>query len=191
MKRLNKLLMLGAFSLLVLGLPAIASAQYGQYDPYGRNGGYNNGQYGTYGNNGDPRSAIRDLKHRAGDFQRQLDRDLDHSRYNGSPREDQMNNLARQFKDAVNHLDNNGYNNNDRYGNNRNYNGMNRVFDLASQIDRSISRSGVSYNSRNIWSGVRSDLQTLGYNGGRYNGGYGNGRGNNNGQYNRPSWWPF
>ena len=185
---------------MVLCLPAIASAQYGGYG----NGGYNNGQYGQDGQYGDMRSTIRDLKNRAKDFQRQLDRDLDHSRYNGSRREDQMNQLARQFKDAVNDLNNNGYNNNDRYGNNngrygsnnRGDNEMRRVFDLASQIDRSISRSGVSYASQNIWSGIRNDLQVLsrnygGYNNGRGNGGWNNGRGNNNGGWNKPSWWPF
>ena len=189
MKRINILISTAVFSLLVLGLPAIASAQYGQYDPYGRNGGYNNGGYNN-GNYGDTRSAIRDLKRQAKDFQRQLDRDLDHSRYNGSRREDQMNNLADQFKNAVNNLNNNGYNN-DRYGNNRNNNEINRVFNLASQIDRSILRSNVSYSSRNIWSAIQNDLQAIGYNNNRRSGGWNNGRGNNNGTYNKPSWWPF
>src|SRR5580765_477751 len=105
MKSLKDWLVVGAFSLLILGIPAIASAQYnGQYDPYGRNGGYNTGQYGNYGNYGDMRSVVRDLKHRASDFQRQLDRDLDHSRVNGTRREDQMNQMARDFKNAVNRL---------------------------------------------------------------------------------------
>ena len=57
MKRLRNLIAIGAFSLLVLGIPAIASAQYRDRDDdrYGNNGsygngGYNNGQYGNYGN---------------------------------------------------------------------------------------------------------------------------------------------
>ena len=198
MNRIKNLFAIGIFSLLILGIPALASAQNrdrdNDDDRYGNNGGYNNGGYNN-GNYGDSRSAIRDLKRHAKDFQRQLDRDLDHSRYNGSRREDQMNQLADQFKDAVNDLNNNGYNNNDRYGNNnRNNNELRRVFDIASQIDRSISRSNISNNSNNIWSGIRNDLQILGYNsrrsGGWNNGGNGNGRGNN-GQYNKPSWWPF
>jgi hypothetical protein len=209
---------------MVLSLPAIASAQnrnrdrnddrYGDNGQYGNNGGYyGNGQYG---NNGyyDMRSTIRSLKSHARDFQRQLDRDLDNSRYNGSRREDQINNLAKQFKNAVNDLDNNGYdnrNNNGQYGNYGGGNGrgdaeMQRVFDLASQIERNISRSALGYNSQNIWSVVRSDLQILGrnygYNNGNYrnrqrrgsgNGNYGNGNGNGNGNggWNKPSWWPF
>src|SRR5438067_10494079 len=89
MNRIKSLIAVGAFSLLVLGIPAIASAQYnGQYDPYGRNGGYNNGgynnggygnngNYGAYGNNGyygDIRGALRDLKQRSNDFHREVDR---------------------------------------------------------------------------------------------------------------------
>lgn len=185
MNRIKNLLAIGTFSLLILGIPALASAQYRDRDydnddnRYGSYGGYNNGNYGN------SRSAIRDLKRHARDFQRQLDRDLDNSRYNGTRREDQMNELADRFKDAVNDLNNNGYNN-DR--NNRNNSEIRRVFDLANQIDRTISRSNISSSSRSIWSSVRRDLQALGYNnrrGGWNNGGYGNG-GNNT-----PRWWPF
>src|SRR6266487_759216 len=80
MNRIKSLITVGAFSLLVLGIPAIASAQYnGQYDPYGRNGGYNNGGYnnGNYGNNGyygDVRGILRDLKQRSNDFHREVAR---------------------------------------------------------------------------------------------------------------------
>ena len=203
MNRFKNWLAVGAFSLLVLGIPAAASAQWGggQYDPnnrnnndpYGRNGGYNNG---NYGNNS---STVRSLKSKTREFQRQLDRDLDRSRYNGSRREDQINEVAKRFKDAVNDLDNNDYNNNNRgRNNNNNDNEMRRVFDLAAQIERSIGRADISYNTRNLWSSVRNDLQVIsrGYN--TYNngntGGWGNGNGNGRGNTNRqglPSWWPF
>jgi hypothetical protein len=56
----------------MLGIPAIASAQYGQYDPNGRNAGY--------GNYGDMRSVVRNLKSKTKQFEKQLDRDLDRSR---------------------------------------------------------------------------------------------------------------
>lgn len=194
MNRFRSLITISAFSLMVLCLPAIASAQYGGYGGYGGygnggygNGGYNNGRYGN-GGYGDMRSVIRDLKNKAGDFQRQLDRDLDHSRVNGTRREDQINQLARDFRNAVNRLDSNNYNNG------RNDYRMQEVFNLASQIDRNLNRVG-TYNSQGIWQSIRYDLQQLGsYNGGGYN----NGRGNRNGGWNRnggrnglPSWWPF
>lgn len=209
MKRIKNLLAIGAFSLLVLGIPAIASAQYnGGNDPYGRNGGYNNGGYnnGQYGNNGnytDMRSVVRDLKNHSRELQKHLDRDLDRSRYNGSRREDQLNGLARQFKDAVNRL---SESNNGRQDNN-----IQRVLDLGSQLERSLSRSGLDYHIQESWNSIRYDLQLLrnsygGYNnnnnnnrnGGWNNGNnrnypnnYPNGNGNGRGNNNRPSWWPF
>ncbi len=219
MNRLSKIISIAAFSTMVLLLPAIASAQYypngNQYpnDPYGRNGGYNNGGYGNgqYGSYGDMRSTVRNLKSRARDFQRQLDRDLDRSRLNGTRREDQMNQLADRFKDAVNDLDNDGYNNG-RYNSNADRE-LRRVFDAAGQIERTISRSGVSYQSQNIWSSIRNDLQVLsrvngvnpntrgngrnnggwgnGNGNGNGNGGWGNGRNNNGNRNGLPSWWPF
>ena len=171
-------------SLLVLALPAIASAQYGPSDPYSRNGGYNNGGY--YGNAGygDMRSTLRDLKQRTRQLERQIDRELDRSRINGSYREDQINNIARRFANSVQNLDT-SYNS-------RNDNEVRRVMDTASQLDRAISRSGMSYQVMNQWQAIRSDLRMLGIN-------YNSGRGRNNtgrygnGSYNtgKPSWWPF
>jgi len=201
MNKIKNLIVFTAFSLLVLGLPAIASAQYYPNDPYGRNGGYNDpyGRNGGYSNGGygDQRSVIRNLKSRTREFTRQLDRDLDRGRMNGTRREDQINEIANRFRDAVNDIDNNGYYDNRRgtYGGN---NEMRRVFDLAAQIERSISRANISYQTRNLWSAVRNDLQSLsgGYytnnnnrgNGNR-NGGWGNNR--NTGRNGLPSWWPF
>jgi len=198
MNRLKKIFTLAAFSTMVLLLPAVASAQYypngNQYpnDPYGRNGGYNNGQYGNYG---DMRSTIRGLKSKARDFQRQLDRDLDQSRYNGTRREDEMNHLADHFRDAVNRLKDNGRFNNDtsRYSNNNDAE-LQSVFDAASQIERTVIRSGVGYQSENIWSGIRNNLQTLSRatgNRGNNNGGWGNGRSGGGRSTGLPSWWPF
>jgi rhoptry neck protein 2 len=216
MKRIKNLVAISIFSLLVLGLPAIASAQNRDRDRdcddnrngnggYS-NGGYNNGGYsntgygnGQYGNYGNMRSIVRDLKNRTRDLQRQLDRDLDHSRYDGSDREDQINELAGEFKDAVNRLSES----NNSYGNNgRNDDKIDRVLNLGSQLDRTLSRSGLSYNVQNIWSGIRYDLNALedayGYNDNNRNNrnnrrnrnGSGNGRWGNGG-INKPSWWPF
>lgn len=190
MRSIKNWIALGAFSLLVMGIPTVASAQWGggQYDPYGRNNdryGRNNGNYGNVNN------TVRSLKQRTRDFTRQLDRDLDRSRLNGTRREDQINQIADRFKDAVNDLDNNYYNNNRGYG--RNDNEMRRVFDLASQIERSISRAQISYQTRNLWSSIRNDLQVIGrgytpYNNGRNTGVWGNTR---NSRPGLPSWWPF
>jgi len=199
MNKIKGLITVSAFSLLVLCLPAIASAQYGYpNDPYGRNGGYNNGGYGNYGgynngqygNNGnynDMRSVVRDLKNRSRELQRHLDRDLDHSRYNGSRREDDLNDLARRFKNEVNGLSES----NNNYG--RRDNRVERVLDLGAQLDRSLSRTRLDYHVQELVSGIRYDLDALRNSSGYNNGGYRNPRNSNGGWNNgqRPSWWPF
>ena len=188
MKRINLLLAIGTFSLLMLGLPAIASAQYGQYDPYGRNGGYNNGSYNNGRYDNDQRSMIRNLKQNTRQFTRQLDRDLDRSRYDGTRREDQINTVAARFRDAVNNLNNNGYYNSRQ----RTYGGTNemrRVYDLAGQIERQIGRANVSYETRNLWGAIRNDLQSL--SGGYYNNNRRSGTWGNTNRNGLPSWWPF
>jgi hypothetical protein len=187
MKLIRNFTTIAAFALVILGVPAIASAQYGQNDPYGRNGGYNNGRYGNYG---DMRSTVRDLKQRAGQLTRELDRDLDHSRYNGSRREDNLNELAKDFKSAVNRLSDN----NNNYGDyNRRDSKVDRVLNLGSQLDRALSRSRINGNLQDIWSGIEYDLQALGGGYGGYNNNNRNNRNRNGGwnNGNRPSWWPF
>lgn len=185
MNRFRTLITISAFSLMTLILPVIASAQYG---------GYGNGGY--YGNN-DSRAVLKNLKREARDFQRQIDRDLDNSRYDGSNREDRINGLAQDFRNAVNSLNNNDFDRDDRYNNgrnNRNNSDVSRVFNIANQIDRSLNRSGLSSQSRNIWSQIRNNLNQLGYsNNGGWNSDRNNRRngGSNNGGYNQPSWWPF
>ena len=177
MRRINFFIAISAFSFLMLCLPGIASAQYsrnGGYGGYG-NGGYNNGR------NSDMRSIVRDLKSKAGQFQRELDRDLDHSRYNGSRREDQLNNMARDFRNAVNRLNGNGY---------ANSSDVDRVLNIGYQIDRTVGRGRVGYNAQSVWSSIRYDLDALRNSNGYYdrnnrNRGYGTGRNN------LPSWWPF
>src|SRR5438045_3564816 len=103
MSRFKNLLGVFAFSLLIVGLPSFASAQYGR-GTYGRNSGYN------YGN---LQSAVRRLKNNSREFQRRLDRALDNSRMNGRDREDDINRLANDFKNAASRLD-------DQFDNGRN-----------------------------------------------------------------------
>jgi hypothetical protein len=70
---------------------------------------------------------------------------------------------------------------------------MREVYNAASQIERTIGRARLSYQTQNLWNAIRSDLQQIsrGYNNNN------NGRGRNNGGWNNgsrnglPSWWPF
>jgi hypothetical protein len=168
------------FGVVALCLPVVASAQYGDY---GRNGGYgNNGGYN--GNDRGLRDAIKRVKDRSGDFRKHLDQALDHSRINGSNREDQINNLAGRFHDAADELkDSFGNGRNNNYG--RSQQDAQRLVQLAAQIDRSIGRARLDGRSQSDWYQISNDLNYIAnsfgidrrYGNGGYNGGYGNGRG--------------
>jgi hypothetical protein len=175
MKRIKNLFGIFAFSLLVLSLPAVASAQWG-----GGNGNRNGG-YGGYGNGGYNNSQLRDtirrLRNDSRDFARFVDRDLDNSRYNGSNREDNLNQLAKDFKDAASRLES-------RFGNGRNLNDSAReaqnVLNLANQVDRAMRRSRLSSNVQNYWNNIENQLSQISYAYGyRNNNNNNRGRGNN------------
>lgn len=151
MNRFKSLVAVFAFSLLVLSLPIVASAQWRdnrRNDDYYGNGGYNRNLQGT----------IRNLKNRSERFERQIDRELDRSRYDGRRQEDRINDMARDFANAVERLD-------DEYDNRRDYNSSRdeaqRVLQLGSQLDRVLSRGRLSYNVQNEWNRIRQDLQVI------------------------------
>ena len=186
MRSLRNLLTGLAFSLLVVALPTVASAQWGgnnrdrDDDNYGRNGGYNrNGGYGNNGYyNGQLKSTIKRLKNDSKDFAKFVDRDLDNSLYNGSDREDRLNDLVKDFRNAANRLE-------DRFDErniNRTSGEVQNLLSIANQVDRAISRARLSYNVENYWNNIRYQLNDIsnayGYN-------YNNNNRNNRGRGNR------
>ena len=148
MNRFRNLIAVFAFSLLILGLPAVASAQWRNDDDYYRNGR----------NNRNLQATINNLKNRSKQFERQLDRELDRSRYDDRNREDRLNQLAEDFRNATENLD-------DAYDNDRDYNNSydeaRRVLDLGSQLDRRLSRARLSNNLDRDWDRIRQDLRIL------------------------------
>ncbi|MBV9242603.1 MAG: hypothetical protein JO314_11405 [Acidobacteria bacterium] len=212
MNRITKFFSISALSLLALGLPAIASAQYGGYPNGGYgypNGGYGNGGYGNNrGYNGNVVSAARELKDLSHRFEKDLDRSPLYSKqnnrgggwygggyggYGNSGDSSYVRKLADQFADAASDL-------NGRVGNGRNndgYNEASRVMNLGSQLDNALRQRGLDNYLQDDWNRIQYDMRVIsqtygnGYNNGRggRNGGY-NG-GNNGGWSNRPSWWPF
>ena len=185
MNRFKSLVAIFAFSLLVLSLPIVASAQWRD------NRRNDDGYYGNGGYNRNLQSTIRNLKNRSDRFEDRVDRELDRSRYDGRRQEDRINDLARDFANAAERLD-------DEYDNRRDYNNTRdeaqRVLQLGSQLDRIISRARFSNNIQNEWSRIRQDLQVLSnaY-GGYYNDNNNrNRRGRNNNRNNRfPFPFPF
>ena len=151
-----------AAAILALALPSAASAQWGGRYPDDRD----RGGYGRYDDRG-LRDSVQRLDRLAKDFERDMDRALDHSRANGSRREDQINNQIHQFRDAVGDLKS-------RVGNGRDLNRSadeaRRVLQEAEQIDRA-ARIG---RLTSQWSQIQQELRYISdVYGFRYNGSYG------------------
>src|SRR5215510_10189211 len=90
-----KFLVLAA-AILALGLPVAAAAQWGGYPDNRRNDDRYDNRY--------LRDSVHRLDRLAKDFERDMDRALDHSRVNGSQREDRINEETHQFRNAVGDL---------------------------------------------------------------------------------------
>jgi hypothetical protein len=149
-----------ATALLALCLPALAAAQ-GTYDPYGRpdyrrNRDDNYGRSGRY-NRDDVRDSIRRLDNLSGDFERDFDRALDHSRVDGTRREDRVNSEAKDFRRAVKDLKS-------RFGDgrdlNRSVNEAQRVLQLGSNVSRVVRRLGDD-RTYSEWSQINNELRFI------------------------------
>ena len=176
MKRFTNLASILALSMVVLILPAVASAQWRNGDD---DDNYRNSRY-----NRNLRATIQNLKNRARNFERRLDRVDDRrdddrwGRNNNNRRFDNLEELADRFARATDELA-------DEYGNGRDLRGSRdearRVLDLGSQIDNILyrSRSG-SRQIANEWDKISYDLRVLADTYGLH---YRNGNSNRNGDW--------
>ncbi len=143
-------------ALVVLGLPAVAMAQYRGNDPsYGR-GRYDD-RYDRY-NERRLRESVRRVTDRSRDFQRNLDRALDRSRYDNTRREDRINDTLAEFRNAAIALK-------DRTDDGRNINRgtseARRLLQLGSRIDRFVSRTRLDWRVTSDWSDIRQNLRVI------------------------------
>lgn len=150
---MNRIKFLGtifAFSLLLLGLPTVATAQWGNDDYYGNRRGNYNRRYLV--------DAVRRVEDNSRSFRRALDRELDRGRYDESRREDRINDIAERLATAADNLE-------DSFDNGRNLNSSRDeaqdLLQLGSQIDRFMSRNRFGGNVESQWSNIRADLQTV------------------------------
>ncbi len=186
MNKIKGLVAISAFALLVLGLPAVASAQW------------NGGGYGNGGNRGgNIRSAVQRLQQKAERFEDSVDRydDRQDDRRDRNRRgnwggwgnnSDSLERLVDQFKNAADDLE-------DAYGRGRNMNNSadeaRRVLDLASAIDQQINNARGGRNLQGQWNSMRQELNMIA---GAY--GYNNGNRNNRRNRNGGGWrnnFPF
>lgn len=173
-----------AAAILALCLPALAAAQ--SYPDYGRNRNGNNGRY-------DERSlkdSINRLDRLSKDFEKDLDRALDHSRVNGTRREDNINAQGHDFRRAVGSLKSNFGNGRDL---NRSRDEAQRVLQEAQQFDRLGRGRGMDNQVASEWSQIQRELQIIsdaygigGYNNGGY---YPTDRNNPNNRNRNPNDW--
>jgi hypothetical protein len=177
-----------AAGVLALCLPVVAAAQWGNYPdnryPDDRYPNSRNGNYGRY----DER-YLKDSVHRldrlAKDFEKDMDRALDHSRVDGTRREDQINNVVHDFRRAAGDLKSRVGNGRDL---NRSANEAERVLQLADQLDRFGARR-LDSRTASEWSEIQNELRTISdVYGLNYRGGYNGGRYPNNGNRNN-DWW--
>jgi len=175
MKALRRLLMTNrrtfsfstlAGAILALCLPVLAAAQ-GTYDPYGRNRDYGrDGDYrrdrgydDRYGRYDDRylRDTIRRLDRLSRDFEREIDRDLDRSRENGTRHEDHLNADIKQFRRAVVDLKN--------AFNERNLDSSadeaHRVLDTASHVEDRTNHHFDNGRLVSLWSQISQGLSVI------------------------------
>ena len=162
MNRFRNLIGVFAFALLILSLPAVASAQWRGGDDDYRNDRRDNRRNDDYNRNGrnnrNLQATIKNLKNRSNQFERRLDRELDNSRYDDRNREDRLNQLAGDFANAAKHLDGE-YDGRGDYQNS--YDEAQRVLQLGNQLDRAVSRARLNGNIQNDWNRIRQDLSVL------------------------------
>ena len=142
-----------AVGLVALFLPVMASAQ-GGYDPWGRN---RNDNYGRY-----DQRYLRDSIHRldrlAKEFEKDVDRALDRGRVDGTRREDNINNEARQFRKAAGNLKSSFGNGRDL---NRSRDEAQRVIYEAQQLDRLAGARRIDNEVASDWAQIRQELRTI------------------------------
>jgi hypothetical protein len=154
---------------LALCLPAIAAAQWGRYPdnryPDNRypDNRYPDNRDSRYPDNGryDDRyvkDSAQRLDRLAKDFERDMDRSLDHSRVNGTRREDEINNLVHDFRRAAGDFKSRVGNGRDL---NRSYDEARRVVQIGDAVERQARPRWFDSRLSSEWSQIRRELQTI------------------------------
>ncbi len=167
MNRIKSLISVFAFSLLVLTLPSIASAQWGGNNRGRNDNGRNNGYYNT----GQLESTVKRLKNDSRDFERFVKRELDNNRNNRN-NSNNLKRLVEDFKKAADRLENR-FKRDDIY---RANNEARNVINLSNQLDRQLRSYRLGWDIENYWRNIGRQVDEIqrAYNMGNNN------RGNNN-----------
>ena len=104
------------------------------------------------------RELARRIDDRSGDLQRDIDRLLDNSRMNGSPREDRINNEARDLRHAADRF-HDVAGDNDSLQSSRDE--ASRLIQEASRFSRMLGRLRLDSRTASNWNQIRSDLRAV------------------------------
>jgi hypothetical protein len=104
------------------------------------------------------RELARRIDDRSRDLQHDVDRLLDNSRYNGSNREDRINDEARDLREAAQRFRNVAGDNEDLY---RSRDEAGRLLQQASQVGRVLGRTRTDSRTSSDWNQLRSDLRAV------------------------------
>lgn len=152
----RKLFTFAAAAFIALLLPLFtASAQ--SNDPWWSRGRNRDDRYNRHYNSRALREAVRRVEERSDDFQDRLDSALDRSRYDDTQREDRINGVGREFRDAARRL-RDRFRENDIY---RSESDARQLLRIASRIDRFLSRNRLDGRVISEWSRMRSDLNLI------------------------------
>lgn len=159
MNRIKNYIAISAFALLILALPAVASAQYRSRDDNYRNDRYRSNRNYGYGN---IRGTIQSLRNKARNLEQRTDRidDRNDDRYNGrgGNRFGNLEQLTDRFRNATDDLAS-------AYGRGRNLNNSadeaRRVLEIGSQIDQELGRTRARRNMQNQWYQIQNDLRII------------------------------
>lgn len=138
--------MMGALALLMLVVvSAPAEAQFRR----NRGRGYTKAQV---------EQIIRRLENQSDRFVQSFDHALDESRADGTRREDNLNQRARDLENAMDSL-RQEFDRTDRYMDTRSQ--VSNVLSVADDINRAVRRRSLRNNTERLWSRVRSELNSL------------------------------
>lgn len=147
MGRNSSKLIMASIALFMVALAAVpAEAQYGRRS---RGRGYTKAQV---------EQIIRRLENQSDRFVRSFDRSLDRSRADGTMREDNLNQRARDLENALDVL-RQEFDRTDRYQDTRSQ--VSSVLNVAEDINRAVRNRRLRGNTERLWSRVRTELNTL------------------------------
>lgn len=145
-KKVSRAIMAALALFMVAGATVSAEAQRARGI---RGRGYTKGQV---------EQIIRRVENQTDRFVQSFDRSLDQSRADGTRREDNLNQRARDLENAVDAL-RLEFDRTDRYQETRSQ--VSGVLSVAEDINRAVRRRSLRGNTERLWSRVRAELNAL------------------------------